>query len=172
KAILVEGDSDELVIQKAFMLQHDGHLPIEMGTDVISVGLTFLRFLELAEKLGKHTTVVTDNDGSVEALQNKYAQYLGENKKPSIEIFYDSVVDAGELKIGDSVYNYNTLESKLLKANSLQVLNGVFGTSYTCEDDLRKYMRRHKTDCALAILETKETMNFPDYITDAVKNGK
>jgi len=29
KAILVEGDSDELVIQKAYMKQNGGHLPIQ-----------------------------------------------------------------------------------------------------------------------------------------------
>ena len=29
KAILVEGDSDELIVQKAFMIYNDGKLPIE-----------------------------------------------------------------------------------------------------------------------------------------------
>lgn len=51
KAILVEGDSDELVIQKAYMLQHNGRLPIHDQVDVISVGTSFLRFLEIAAKL-------------------------------------------------------------------------------------------------------------------------
>jgi putative ATP-dependent endonuclease of OLD family len=50
KAILVEGDSDELVVQRAFMDANNGLLPIENGIDVISVGTSFLRFLEVAEQ--------------------------------------------------------------------------------------------------------------------------
>jgi putative ATP-dependent endonuclease of OLD family len=41
KAILVEGDSDELIVQKAYMVKHNGLLPIENGIDVISVALLF-----------------------------------------------------------------------------------------------------------------------------------
>jgi len=37
-------------------------LPIEDGIDVISVGTSFLRFLELAEKVEKKIAVITDND--------------------------------------------------------------------------------------------------------------
>ena len=46
KSILVEGDSDELIIQKAYMTQHEGRLPIEDGIDVFSINsLAFKRFL-------------------------------------------------------------------------------------------------------------------------------
>ena len=69
KAILVEGDSDELIVQKAYMLNNKGKLPIENGIDVISVGTSFLRFLEIADKMNKKVAVVTDNDGDVEALK-------------------------------------------------------------------------------------------------------
>ena len=51
KAILVEGDSDELIVQKAYQDQNKGRLPIEDEIEVISVGVSFLRFLEVAEKL-------------------------------------------------------------------------------------------------------------------------
>ena len=37
KTILCEGDSDELIIQKAYMQLNDGRLPIEDGIEVISV---------------------------------------------------------------------------------------------------------------------------------------
>jgi putative ATP-dependent endonuclease of OLD family len=143
EAILVEGDSDELVVQKAYMQQHGGRLPIQDGIDVISVGISFLRFLEIANCLKKPTVVVTDNDGDVEALKKKYVDYLGENKKSFIKICFDEVVDEGKLKIGKADYNYNTLEPKLLKANSRVLFNCIFGTEYTSDDDLRKYMK-HK----------------------------
>ena len=44
-SILVEGDSDELVVQRAYMDGHGGRLPIQDGIDVVSVGTSFLRFL-------------------------------------------------------------------------------------------------------------------------------
>jgi Predicted ATP-dependent endonuclease of the OLD family len=69
KAILVEGDSDELIVQKAYMEKHNGCLPIQDGIDVISVGTAFLRFLEIADKLHKDTVVITDNDGDISALE-------------------------------------------------------------------------------------------------------
>lgn len=69
KAILCEGDSDELVIQKAYMQINDGKLPIEDGIEVISVGTSFLRFLEIADCLKKRVAVVTDNDGDLDAIK-------------------------------------------------------------------------------------------------------
>ncbi len=165
KAILVEGDSDELVVQKAFMLDNDGKLPIEKGVDVISVGTSFLRFLEIAEKIGSKVTVVTDNDGNVNALNKKYENYLGKNAKQNIQICFDSIVDTGSLKD----FNYNTLEPKLLKANSRETLNEIFGTNYQSNDDLQKFMKVNKTECALKIFETTEIVKFPQYILDAIK---
>ena len=170
EAILVEGASDELVVQKAYMQQHSGRLPIQDGIDIISVGISFLRFLEIANCLKKPTVVVTDNDGDVDALKMKYVDYLGDNKKSFINICFDEVVDEGKLKIGKADYNYNTLEPKLLKANSRDLFNRIFLTEYTSDDDLRKYMKHNKTDCAMAIFDTKETIVFPDYILNAVKD--
>ena len=112
---------------------HNGKLPIQDQIDVISVGISFLRFLELADALNITVAVVTDNDGDINAIENKYSNYLGENQKSNIKICYDKTVDSGELKIGNKPYNYNTLEPKLIKANSdnLKLFNSLFGTSYT-----------------------------------------
>ena len=168
KAILVEGDSDELVIQKAFMLNNEGKLPIEKGIDVISVGTSFLRFLEISEKIGAKVAVVTDNDGNVEAVKNKYKNYLSDNAKQNIKICFDSDVDTGNIQD----FNYNTLEPKFLKANSREALNKIFETAYQSDDDLQKYMKANKTECALKIFETQETLNFPQYILDAIKTDQ
>lgn len=168
RAILVEGDSDELVVQRAYMDLHDGRLPIADGVDVISVGLSFLRFLEISVKLNIPTCVVTDNDGKIDALQKKYADYLGDKAKPNISICFDETVDKNDADISD--FNYNTLEPKLLKANSLQLFNTIFGKKYATEDDLRKYMKEHKTECALSIFNSKQKINYPDYIIRAVKD--
>ena len=167
RAILVEGDSDELIVQKAYLKKHK-KLPIEDGVDVISVGTSFLRFLEIADKLKIKTVVVTDTDWSVEALEKKYASYLGDNSKEYINISYDPVMDEGDLEISGKKYNYNTLEPKMLKENSLEVFNEIFDKNYDNENDLRKYMESKKTICALQIFESDKDVVFPAYIDNAV----
>lgn len=164
KALLVEGDSDELLVQKAYMVANQGKLPIANGIDVISVGTSFLRFLEIAEKINKAVVVITDNDGNIEALNKKYVNYLGANAKSSIKICFDATIETGQMPD----FNYNTLEPQLLKANSRDQLNGVFGTSYTSDDDLLKFMNANKTDCALKIFDTTKTIAFPQYILNAI----
>lgn len=172
KAILVEGDSDELVVQKAYQSQNNGRLPIEDQIDVISVGTSFLRFLELADALKLSVAVVTDNDGDVAGLEKKYADYIKENKKDKITICYDQVEDTGTLKIGEKPYNYNTLEPKILKANgnNITLFNSILGTDYSTIEDLQKYMKHHKTETALAIFNTDEKVVFPSYIMEAIRN--
>lgn len=171
KAILVEGDSDELVIQRAYIDTHDGKLPIEDNVDVISVGTSFLRFLEIAEKLKTTVRVVTDNDGDISALENKYRNYLGSNKKENIEICYDENEYSGDLMIGKKnpkPFNYNTLEPLLVNANTLELFNEIFGTDYS-EDELHKHMKANKTDCALQIFNYTSNINYPEYIQRAVQ---
>lgn len=165
KAILVEGDSDELIVQKAYMVNNANKLPIENGIDVISVGTSFLRFLEIAEKIQKPVSVVTDNDGDPNAVKQKYSNYLDANKKAFIDICFDEVIDTGTLQS----FNYNTLEPKLLKANGIDLFNFIFGTSYTDIDDINKFMKSHKTECALKIFDTAVDVKFPDYILEAIK---
>jgi putative ATP-dependent endonuclease of the OLD family len=156
RSILVEGPSDELVVQKAFIANH-GVSPLEKGVDVISVkGLAFKRFLEIAKLLGIRTDVVTDNDGDVAALKEKYAEYLAGGR---INIRYDD----------DE--KYETLEPQMLKANSLDLLNRILGKQYKDPDALIKYMTTpaNKTDVALKLFDTTEKIAFPGYINAAVE---
>ncbi|AOT71413.1 ATP-dependent nuclease [Geosporobacter ferrireducens] len=169
KAILVEGDSDELVLQKAYMLKNKGKLPIEDEIDVISVGTSFLRFLEIAKKINKPVVVVTDNDGNVEAVNKKYEDYLGNNEKSHIKICFDRTIDRGDLMLGTKPFNYNTLEPKILKINGLDKLNSILGTQYDKVDDLHKYMKENKTECALKIFDTEEELRLPEYILEAIR---
>ena len=155
RSILVEGPSDELIVQRAYKDKHD-KLPLEDGVDVISVGLAFKRFLEIASLLNLSVRVVTDNDGDVPALQNKYSAYLN-GAESKIRILYD---------IDES---FPTLEPQLLRANSLEALNTIFGTTYADPPALLKHMALEKTDCALKMFETKETWVTPEYIANAIK---
>lgn len=165
KVILVEGDSDELIVQRAYMDANDGRLPIQDGIDVISVGTAFLRFLELANTLKIPVAVVTDNDGDAAALEKKYSAF---KDSTTVRICFDPVVDTGSLTIKGKLYNYNTLEPKLLKANDRTILNTILGTSANTDDELRIHMRANKTDSALAIFNSPISITYPAYIQRAI----
>jgi putative ATP-dependent endonuclease of OLD family len=164
KSILVEGDADELIVQRAYMDANEGKLPIDDEIDVISVGLSFPRFLELAVALKIPVVVATDNDGDIAALEKKYAKY---ENVDHIKICYDPVVDTGNLLFRGKPFNYNTLEPKLVKSNSVEALNTLFGTKHNL-DDLHRYMKNNKTECALAIFSAETKIVYPKYILDAV----
>lgn len=155
KAILVEGPSDELIVQKAYLGTH-GRLPIEDGVDVINVrGLSFLRFLEIASKLNKTVTVVTDNDGDYEKnILKKYAEY---SSFPSIRV------------CADTDNTHGTLEPQIMKVNTLAVLNKLLGKEYVDDAALLTYMTDNKTEWALKLFEATGGLTFPNYILDAVK---
>jgi hypothetical protein len=153
RCILVEGPSDELVVQKAYLAKH-GRMPQDDGVDVISVrSLAFKRFLEIAKALGTLTAVVTDNDGNPGKLPMKYQDYAG---VASIKLCYST--DA----------SLKTLEPHMVKVNGLAGLNAVLGTSLTTEDALTEAMIDDKTGWALKVFETDKPIIFPDYINDAV----
>jgi putative ATP-dependent endonuclease of the OLD family len=166
RVILVEGDSDELIVQRAYMDNNGGRLPISCGIDVISVGLTFLRFIELANALKIPVAVVTDNDGNVDALNKKYADYASND---GINICYENEVHTGDLKIGDKPFNYNTLEPSLLRVNERAELAKIFGVEAETDDVLHRHMKSHKTDCALAIFGSNTSIKYPDYILKAIE---
>jgi len=169
KAILVEGDSDELVVQKAFMTSHDGRLPIEDGVDVISVGTSFLRFLEIAEELNIETVVVTDNDGDIEALRRKYDRYLRPDSPPTIRVLFDPEVAPDKTPQGFRELNYNTLEATMVRANGLMRLNDILGKEFKNEYELLRFMISNKTECALKLFDTESDISYPQYIVDAVE---
>jgi putative ATP-dependent endonuclease of the OLD family len=152
KAILVEGPSDELIVQKAYMQKH-GKMPIEDCVDVITVrGLSFKRFLEIANVLDKEIFVITDNDGkNKNDIETNYAEVLGKSK-----VFVDEDTTC------------TTLEPQIAKCNSLELLNAIFGKSFPDKESLSHYMVNNKTECALAILESHNTITIPEYIENAV----
>lgn len=153
RTILVEGPSDELIVQAAFNKKH-GKMPLAAGVDVISVrSLAFKRFLEIASSMNLRVDVVTDNDGDIEALKRKYGSYLD---KERIKIHYD--VDVA----------YPTLEPQLLKANGISTLNAILKKDFKTEDEILKYMQSNKAETALMIFESNHPWKTPSYIEMAI----
>ncbi|MCM1986286.1 ATP-dependent nuclease [Methanococcoides seepicolus] len=161
KAILVEGDSDELVVQKAYMDAKEGKLPIEDEIDVISVrSLAFKRFLEIAKIINQPVAVITDNDGDYETkITNKYKKY---ESIGCISIFAD---ERNALR---------TLEPQFVEANNtdlsaLCTTIGINNIDYDTEEKITEYMSKNKTKWALCVFESNNKLNYPKYIMDAVK---
>lgn len=158
-AILVEGPSDELIVQRAYKDEY-GKLPIEDGVDVISVrGLSFKRFLDIAKKLDKKVAVVTDNDGKYETrIRKKYKDY------ESIACIKICASDNNDLK---------TLEPQFVNANKenlddIRETIGIKLEDYPLQKNISDYMEDNKTDWALKVFNSTKQFCYPDYITEAI----
>lgn len=153
RAILVEGPSDELIVQAAYKKKH-GIMPLEAGVDVISVrALAFKRFLEIAVLLDLRIDVITDNDGDLEAVRRKYDGFLD---KDHIKIHYD---DDATVK---------TLEPQLLKFNDRSTINTILEKKFKTDAELLTYMEANKTEIALRFFQTNVPWGVPDYIEAAI----
>ena len=153
-AILVEGPSDELVVQRGYR-DAKGRLPIEDGIDVISVGRSHKRFLELAIPLKRRVWVVTDNDHkTVEEVNARFAEYIR----------YEFV----SLHTGKDP-NLNTLEPQIVEVNSVEILNEVLGMNCGSKKELCEAMHEDKTGAALAIFNSEKSIVMPEYIQDVFK---
>ena len=155
-AILVEGPSDELIVQRAYLDRH-GRLPLDDGIDVISVGLSHKRFLELAISLKRRVWIVTDNDGkTMEQMRERFTNYLKE--------------EGVSLHTGDNPA-LSTLERQIVDVNDLETLNASLGASYTTKNELLEAMLADKTGAALKISESSTMIVMPKYIKDVIEQG-
>lgn len=168
KAFLVEGDSDDLIIQRAYLDKFD-KLPIEDGFEIIKTGLAYNRFLQLAKELKIRTVLVTDNDGNIDKIETLRREYLNcdwikvysGNKDYSHEECNFSV---------EKIPNVNTLEPELFRANNLEILNEIFSKNFSKDEDLVRYMIKNKTEVAWKIFKSPKKIKYPQYINEAIIN--
>lgn len=166
QVILVEGPTDELIVQKAYKDLH-GKLPIEDGIDVMAIGsLAFKRYCELAVLVNKPLTIITDNDGNIEKnIVEKYKEYL-DNHSDKIQIYYDENE------------KYQTIEPSVLAANSetaedfqkfketISKDNSLINRNY---DEIEKFMRNNKAEWGLRVFDSEKSIKYPKHITNAIK---
>lgn len=162
QVILVEGDADELVVQKIYKDINVGTLPIENGIDVISVNNTFGRFFQLAKPLKKDVALIIDLDNKKESRE---ALKKDLKKINHIDVFFE---ENDEYKGTLDNYNNNTLEPLLLKYNGIKLLNRIFNKDFKSDDEILKFMKDNKTQCALDIFKFKEKITPPKYIVEAL----
>lgn len=164
RTILVEGPSDELVVQRAYFDKY-ARSPLNDGIDVISVGLAFDRFLAIAERIGKKVAVITDNDDHPEKVRKKYGPYENAN---SIRIFFDSAV-YDEPHDEYPKLRLNTLEATLVRSAGRATLCKVLERADESDQSLMHYMETNKTDVALTIFDSDTNLEYPQYINDAIE---
>lgn len=152
RVFLVEGPSDELVIQKIYMQKHK-KLPIEDGIDIISVrGTSFARFLEIAQKLNTDVVVIADNDKKATTKRDKFSVFTGAKIRLA-------------MSMDDSLY---TLEKILIAYNGRSLLNEILKKEFESDDDLLEYMIDNKTECALAIFKSDKEIEYIPEVKDAI----
>ena len=154
KFVLVEGPSDEILFER-FYRDATGRRPIEDGIDVFSMrGLSLKKCLSLAVLLDKQCAVLRDNDGqSPGDLRNELEDLLDPARRETF---------IGEPGLG------RTLEPQVLAANSdAEVMRRVLGV--TERADLQTWMTNNKTEAALRIDESAESLTPPPYFEAAIE---
>ena len=68
--------------------------------------------------------------------------------------------------------NINTLEPNLLKYNNIDLFNKIFKKNHKSNISLLNYMLNNKVECALKIFEYNGTVEYPEYIKEAVNECK
>lgn len=154
KLIFVEGPSDEILFER-FYKDVAKHRPIEDGIDIFAMrGLSLARCLEVAVLADKRCAVLRDNDG-----------------KPPEEIIaqLDGLVDEVRRKvfIGDPLLG-TTLEPQILTANpDEEKMRRILNVAKRAV--LQTWMTNAKTEAALRIAESNETLTPPPYFTEAIE---
>lgn len=148
RVILVEGPSEYMLFER-FYEDVIGHKPESDNVHVMDVrGLSFKRYLEIAQLLSIKVVVVTDNDHNTQ--------------KKCIEKYLDFAADA-DIKI---CYENNEMMStfeKVLYSVNQALCNRLFG------ENAIDYMLGNKTEAAYTLLSQHETITVPDYIRGAIE---
>ena len=147
RALLVEGPSEYMLLER-FYKSVAGKTPEEESVNIIDVrGLSFKRYLEIAQLTGLKVAVLTDNDRDYKKhCEDKYSEFSTDE---NIGIFYDK----------DN--SKRTFEVVLYGVNA-DLCDSLF------EGDAQSYMLENKTESALTLLSQDREIAVPDYIKRAI----
>jgi hypothetical protein len=152
RVILVEGPSDEMIVERIFADKY-GELPVAMDVDVVCLrGTSFRRGLELAAALDKPCAAVRDNDGKGhDHWAGPLQAYLSDARR-----IFVGPVEKGE-----------TLESQIVSANEEVALRDLLSLSE--DSNPVDWMTENKTDAALRIANSSESFTPPEYLSEAIE---
>jgi len=157
-AILVEGPTDEMIVDYAFKKRSENHLAKRI--EVISVGGTkFKNYVTLALLFNKKTAIVTDRD------KHNQTEIKSLYERPGINYIQAFTPDS------ESDYS---IEPTFVHANSnmLERLTAIVHKGESkpkTEKDLITFMESNKTEWAYRLLESDDsTFTVPLYIEKAI----
>lgn len=164
KVILVEGATDELILQRAYFDKY-GKLPIENGIDIIVVdSLAFKRYCDIAVLMNKKIIIVTDNDHDIKTnILQKYNDYL---IHPNLTFIYEKEE------------SLNTIEPSVLEVNcENNVPTEKFKTAISkngsmmskTKGEILSFMVGNKAEWAMRIFDSQQKIIYPEYIKNAIK---
>ena len=164
KVILVEGPTDELIIQRAYLDEY-GKLPISDGIDIIVVdSLAFKRYCDIVSRLKKKTVIVTDNDGNIdEHIKKKYNEYFTED---DLLFFYEederlNTIEPSVLSVNCENGEPTETFKKAISKNGSMKSKG--------KPAILNFMKNNKAEWALRVFDSTEKINYPEYIKNAIK---
>lgn len=164
KIILVEGPTDELIIQRAYLDEY-GRLPMDDGIDVIVVdSLAFKRYCDIAVLLKKKMVIVTDNDGNIQKnINDKYSDYIGES---NLFFVYEKNEDLNTIEPSVLEVNCENGEPTELFKKVVSKKNSMKNKS---KQEVLDFMKNNKAEWALRMFDSENKINYPEYIKDAIK---
>ena len=160
KIILVEGPTDDLIIQRAYKDKYN-RLPSADGIDIFVVGsLSFKHYCNIAILMNKSIAVVTDNDGNKKKnIIDRYEKYSNNN----ITFYYEE---------NNSL---NTIEPSVLSSNSTDnipnesFVNIIYKSKNKYDKNtILNFMLNHKVEWALRVFEDKNNIAYPQYIKNVI----
>jgi len=152
KVILVEGNAEYILMGK-FVETITKKTEKESGITIIAVnGLSFKRYLNIANILSIKTAIIKDNDGDYTNNCIKDYQDYNDNL---IKVFYENDNNKNTFEI--CIYLNNKVICDKLFASTRRSLT------------VQEYMLKNKTESAFDLLENNEDLNVPEYIKKAIE---
>ena len=148
KVILVEGPAEYMLMEK-FYVEQTTCTPEADDVHIIDVrGLSFKRYLDIAQLTGCKVAVLTDNDSNYQKhCVDKYADYISVQ---NIKVFYEENDEKRTFEI--VLYNDNKeLCDKLFNSPA------------------QDYMLNNKTEAAYQLLSQGDKIKVPDYIKRGIE---
>lgn len=164
KVILVEGPTDELILQRAYR-DKKRKLPIDDGIDIIVVdSLAFKRYCDIAVLLNKSIVVVTDNDGDISRnINDKYSDYLKYN---NIFFIYEKNESLNTIEPSIVEVNFDTKEHEDNFKTAISKNNSMMKNT---KNEVLAFMKKNKAEWAFRVFDSELNIIYPEYIKNAIE---
>lgn len=161
RVLLVEGPTEYMLLPKIVKMLHNQTVE-ELGVAIIACdGISYKRYLSIAENMDKRVAVVTDNDGEQRRIAEANA-YNAKNQTQRIFTSLDINKQTWEFCLYDK--NKGQLDKMFPPANGAKY---VFrGLEY---HSALGYMLCHKADAAYEMASSKVDFIAPDYVKEAIE---